>query len=132
MSQTPPIVKSVENARIFQISDDRVKDLQSGYQLIDPKTKGHVWPHKICLPSENLNVSCDVSSGTVVVTLFDRDGNLIGASKPLSGGLKIEEPIQWVDGVKIDKYVATPVSVKFELRGDAKLYALKFNNVFWD
>lgn len=67
-----------------------------------------------------------------MVTLFDRTGNLISTSKPLRGGLKIEESIQWVDRVKIDKYVATPVSVKFELRGDAKLYTLKFDDVYWD
>jgi hypothetical protein len=109
-----------------------LEGIENGYELIDAKAKGHVLPHKICLPGNEMKISCDVSSGSITVSLLDPDGNLFKTSKPLTGGLKVREPVQWPDGFKLDKYVATPVTVKFELEGDAKLYAIRFDELFWE
>lgn len=132
MFQKPPFVKSAKNAQLFNISDDRLEGIETGYKLIDAKVKGHVLPHKICLPGEEMRISCDVSSGSITISLLDSAGNLIKTSEPVTGGLKVREPVQWPDGFRLDKYVATPVTVKSEPEGDAKLYAIRFDELFWD
>ncbi len=132
MLQKPPFVKSVNNAKLFKISDDRLKRIETGYQLIDAKAKGHVLPHKICLPGKEIKISCDVSAGSLTISLLDPAGKLIKTSKPLTGGLKVGEPVQWPDGFKLDQYVATPLTVRFDLEGEAKLYDIGFDELFWE
>jgi sialidase-1 len=132
MKQRPPFVKSVKNAKLFKFSDDRLKRLETGYKLIDTKAKGHVLPHKISMPGNEMKISCDVSLGSITILLLDPAGKLIKTSKPITGGFKVREPVQWPDGFKLDKYLATPVTVKFELEGEAKLYAIRFDELFWE
>jgi sialidase-1 len=131
MLQKPPLVKSAKNAQLFNISDDRLEGIETGYKLIDTKDKGHVLPYKICLPGNEMKISCDVSSGSITISLLDPAGNVIKTSKPVTGGLKFREPVQWPDGFKLDRYVATTVTVRFDLEGDAKLYAIRFDDLFW-
>ena len=132
MQQKPPFVKSVKNAKLFKISDDRLERLESGYQLIDTKAKGHVLPHKICLPGDEFRISCDVSSGSITISLLNPDGKLIKTSKPITGGFKVGEIVQWPDGFELDKYVATPIEIQFELEGAAELYSIRFDKLFWE
>ena len=122
MQQKPPFVKVVQNARLFKISDDRIERLEAGYKLVDPKAKGHILPHKICLAGDEMKISCDVSSGSITVSLLDPNGKII----------KTREIVQWSDGFKLEKYVATPVTVRFELEGNAELYAMRFDKLFWE
>ena len=79
-----------------------------------------------------MKISCDVSSGSITISLLDPAGKLIKTSKPVTGGLKVKEPVQWPDGFKLDIYVATPLTVQFNLEGKAKLYAIGFDKLFWE
>ena len=36
------------------------------------------------------------------------------------------------NGFKLDKHVATPVTVQFQLEGDAELFAIRFDELFWE
>lgn len=132
MDQKPPFVRSAQNAKPFSIKDDRLKRITAGYRLSDAKDKGHVLSHKISLPGDEMKISCDVSSGSITVSLFDADGNLLKTSKPVTGGLKVREPVQWPDGFTLNEYVSVPIAVKFDLKGDARLYAIRFDELFWD
>ena len=132
MQQTPPFVKTVKNAKRLKVSDDQINRLEEGYRLIDAQVPGHVLPHKICLPSNEMKISCDVSSGSITISLLDPNGTLIRTSMPITGELKVREIVQWPDGFKLDRYVATPVTVKFDLEGNAALYAIRFDDLFWE
>mgnify|MGYP005690671299 FL=1 len=132
MQQKPPFVKAVKNAKLFKISDDRIKNLETGYKLVDPKAKAHILPHKICLAGDEMKISCNVSSGSITVSLLDPNGEIIKNSEPITGGFKAREIVKWSDGFKLDKYVATPVTVRFELEGNAELYAIRFDKLFWE
>jgi hypothetical protein len=44
----------------------------------------------------------------------------------------MREIVQWPNGFELDKYVATPVTVRFELGGNAELYAMRFDKLFWE
>ena len=132
MEQKPPFVKSVENAKLFKFSDDRLKPLETGYKLINTKAKGHVLPHKICLPGKEMKISCDVSSGSITISLLDEAGKLLSTSEPITGSFKVREIVQWPDGFELDKYVATSVTIKFDLEGEEELYAIRFDELFWE
>ena len=132
MQQKPPFVKSVQNARLIKISNDKLESIEAGYKLVDPKAKGYVLPYKICLPGDEMKISCDVSSGSITVSLLDPKGKMIKTSEPITGGFKMREIVQWPNGFELDKYVATPVTVQFELRGNAELYVMRFDKLFWE
>ena len=132
MQQEPPFVKSVKNAKLFEISDDRLERLETGYKLIDTTAEGHVLAHKICLPGDEMTISCDVSSCSITIKLLDPDGKLIKSSQAITGGFKVREFVQWPNGFKLDKHVATPVTVQFQLEGDAELFAIRFDELFWE
>ncbi|MDG1363971.1 MAG: sialidase family protein [Akkermansiaceae bacterium] len=132
MQQKPPFVKAVKNAKLFKISDDRIENLETGYKLVDPKAKAHILPHKICLAGDEMKISCNVSSGSITVSLLDPSGKIIKNSEPITGGFKAREIVKWSDGFKLEKYVATPVTVRFELEGNAELYAIRFDKLFWE
>lgn len=132
MVQKPAFVKSGDNATSFPVADDRLKGIESGFRLGDVKRKGHVLSHKISLPHKDMKLSCDVSSGSLAVSLFDEQGKLINTSKPITGGFKPDAAVQWPDGFKLDDHVSRPVSLRIDLTGAAKLYALRFERVFWE
>ena len=79
-----------------------------------------------------MRISCDVSSGSITIKLLDPDGKLIKSSQAITGGFKVREIVQWPDGFKLDKHVATPVTVQFQLEGDAELFAIRFDELFWE
>jgi sialidase-1 len=132
MAQNPPFVKSVQNAKPFDVSDDRLAKIRAGYRLGGAKGRGHVLSHKISLPGSEMKISCDVTSGSIAVSIFDEKGKLVRTSKPMSGGLKVREPVQWPDGFKLDDHVSKPVSLRLEIEGGAKLFAIRFDKLFWE
>ncbi len=132
VGQMPPFVKSVENAERVDVEEARLERIKVGYQSKDPSATCHVVSHKFSLPSEQMKISCDVSSGSIRVSLFGPDGTLIKTSKPVTGGLKIRAPLEWPDGLELDSLVSTPVTARFDLEGGAKLFALRFENLFWE
>ena len=74
----------------------------------------------------------DVSSGSLTVSLFDADGNLLQTSHPISGGLKVRERVSWPEEFTLGPWIASPVSLRFDLQGGAKLHAVRFDDLFWD
>ena len=130
--QTTPFVKSVENAERIDIEDARLEMIKVGYRSKDPSVACHVVSHKFSLPSSQMKITCDVSSGSIRVSLFGPDGTLINTSKPVTGGLKIRTPLEWPAGLELDSLVSTPIAVRFDLEGDAKLFALRFDDLFWE
>ena len=103
-----------------------------GYHLQDPDRPGHVLTSKLSLPGKEMKVSCDASSGSMVVSLFDESGKLLNSSKPFRGGLKRRNLVEWTDGFTLDDHVSKPVTLRFELKGGAKVYGLHFDRVFWE
>ncbi|MEC7358038.1 MAG: hypothetical protein VYC09_06330, partial [Verrucomicrobiota bacterium] len=63
---------------------------------------------------------------------YDEEGKLIKVSQRISGNLKISESVKWTDSFNLTKIVSKPVSFKFNIEGDAKLYAIRFDDLFWD
>jgi len=130
--QNPPFVKSVENSGPFEIKDDGQQEIRMGYRLQDPSRGGHVLTSKLSLPGREMTISCEVPSGSVVVSLFDENGILLNASSPLGNSVRKRQPVQWSDGFVLDDYVSKPVTMRFELTGGAKIYGLHFDRVFWE
>jgi hypothetical protein len=75
----------------------------------------------------NLNVWASFNGGKTWPV-----NRLIKTSKPVTGGLKVKEPVQWRDDFKLGIYVATPLTIQFNLEGKAKLYAIGFDELFWE
>ena len=132
VGQIPPFVKSVENAERVDVEEARLERIELGYQSKDRGAACHVMSHKFSLPSEQMTISCDVSSGSIRVALFGPDGTLIETSKPVTGGLEIRAPVEWPGGFELGPLVSTPVTARFDLEGGAKLFALRFENLFWE
>ena len=65
------------------------------------------------------------------MSLFDEAGKLIKTSKPLTGGLKVRQPVPWPDGFKLDDHVSKPVSLRFGIEGGVKLFALRFDKLLF-
>jgi hypothetical protein len=79
-----------------------------------------------------MKISCDVSSGRIAVSLFDEGGQLIKSSIPITGGLIVREAVRWPDGFKLDDHVSKPVSIRFDLEEGATLFAIRFDELFWE
>ena len=132
MVQNPPLVKSVENSGPFENRAGRLKESRMGYRLQDPSRRGHVLTSKISLPGKEMTISCEVPSGSVTVSLFDENGVLLNASRPLRNSVQKRQPVRWTDGFVLDDHVSKTVTVRFELTGGAKIYGLHFERVFWE
>ena len=78
------------------------------------------------LPSSTCN------AGTIKVSLYGEKNDLIASSRIISGDLKVRESIKWKDDLKLTKFVSRPVSLKIDLSADAKVYAIRFDDLFWD
>jgi hypothetical protein len=59
-------------------------------------------------------------------------GKLIKTSHQVTGGLKVRQPVEWTDGFKLDEHVSKPVSLRFDLEGGARLFAIRFDKLFWE
>lgn len=130
--QNPPFVKSVQGVRPFDVEDGFMEKIRSGYGPGDADGEGHLLSHQFSLPGKQMKISCDVRSGSVAVSLFDAAGKLIKTSHPVGGGLVVRQPVTWPDGFKLDGYVSEPVSLRFDLSGRAGLFAIRFDELFWE
>jgi len=132
VGETPSFIASAEGARSFRVVEPRLERIRSGYCVIEGKRQGEVRSRSFSLPSEEMKITCDVSSGSLRVFLLDAAGAQLAASKPIRGGLEIGEPVEWLNGFELAPVVSTTVSVRFEMEGDAELYALRFDDLFWE
>ncbi|MEC9035289.1 MAG: sialidase family protein [Verrucomicrobiota bacterium] len=132
MDQVPAFVKSYQNAKPFSVNDGTMKKIRSGYEVEDREKSAHIVSRKISLPGEEIKITCDPGQGSIKVSLYDEEGKLIKVSQPISGKLKISETIKWTESSDLEKMISKTVSFKFSLEGDAKLYAIRFDELFWD
>ena len=132
MNQVPAFVKSYQNLKLFPNEDPKLKGIQSGYQLKSQDKSANLSTRKISLPGEDMKITCDPGEGTVKVSLYDEKNDLIASSRIISGDLKVRESIKWKDDLKLTKFVSRPVSLTIDLSADAKVYAIRFDDLFWD
>ena len=79
-----------------------------------------------------MKITCDPGSGTVRVSLYNEENELITTSRIMSGDTKVRKSIAWMNDFKLTDFVSRPVSLKIELSADAKIYAIRFDELFWD
>jgi len=132
MNQVPAFVKSYQNARPFTVNDDRIKKISLGYEVEDRAKPAQIISRKISLPGEDIKITCNPGRGSIRVSLYDEKGKPIKVSQPISGHLKISETIKWAESSKLTGIISKPISFKFTLEGGAKLYAIRFDELFWD
>ena len=132
MNQVPAFIKSYQNLSQFSEKDKNLKGIEVGYELKDQSKEAHLTSRKISLPGEDMKITCDPGAGTIKVLLYDEENDLIASSRIISGDLKVRESIKWKDDLKLTKFVSRPVSLKIDLSADAKVYAIRFDDLFWD
>lgn len=132
MDQVPAFVRSYQNLSLFSIKDANLKGLFSGYRVEDISKVAELTSRKISLPGEEMKITCDPGNGSVKIALCNEEGKILANSETISGNIKIREVVKWAKDFKLAKYVSKPVSLKFELKGNAKIYSIRFDDLFWD
>ena len=132
MDQVPAFVRSYQNLSPFSIKDANLKGLFSGYRVENVSKVAELTSRKISLPGEEMKITCDPGNGSVKIALYNEEGKILANSETISGNIKIREVIKWAKDFKLAKHVSKPVSLKFELKGNAKIYSIRFDDLFWD
>ena len=132
MNQVPAFIKSYQNLSQFSKKDKNLEGIEVGYELKDQSKEAHLISRKISLPGEDMKITCDPGSGTVRVSLYNEENELITTSRIISGDTKVRKSIAWMNDFKLTDFVSRPVSLKIELSADAKIYAIRFDELFWD
>lgn len=132
MDQVPAFVRSYQNLSPFSIKDAKLKGLFSGYRVEDVSKVAELTSRKISLPGEEMKITCDPGNGSVKIALYNEEGKILVNSEIISGNIKIREAVKWAKDFKLAKHVSKPVSLKFELKGNAKIYSIRFDDLFWD
>ena len=132
MNQVPAFIKSYQNLSQFSKKDKNLEGIEVGYELKDQSKEAHLISRKISLPGEDMKITCDPGSGTVRVSLYNEENELITTSRIISGDTKVRKSIVWMNDFKLTDFVSRPVSLKIELSADAKIYAIRFDELFWD
>ncbi len=132
MNQVPAFIKSYQNLNQFPKKDKNLEGIEVGYELKDQSKEAHLISRKISLPGEDMKITCDPGSGTVRVSLYNEENELITTSRIISGDTKVRKSIAWMNDFKLTDFVSRPVSLKIELSADAKIYAIRFDELFWD
>ena len=132
MDQVPAFVRSYQNLSPFSIKDANLKGLFLGYRVEDVSKVAELTSRKISLPGEEMKITCDPGNGSVKIALYNEEGKILANSETISGNIKIREVIKWAKDFKLAKHVSKPVSLKFELKGNAKIYSIRFDDLFWD
>ena len=132
MDQVPAFVRSYQNLSPFSIKDANLKGLFSGYRVEDVSKVAELTSRKISLPGEEMKITCDPGNGSVKMALYNEEGKILANSETISGNIKIREVVKWAKDFKLAKHVSKPVSLKFELKGNAKVYSIRFDELFWD
>lgn len=132
MNQVPAFIKAYQNLSQFPKKDKNLEGIEVGYELKDQSKEAHLISRKISLPGEDMKITCDPGSGTVRVSLYNEENELITTSRIISGDTKVRKSIAWMNDFKLTDFVSRPVSLKIELSADAKIYAIRFDELFWD
>ena len=132
MDQVPAFVRSYQNLSPFSIKDANLKGLFSGYRVEDVSKVAELTSRKISLPGEEMKITCDPGNGSVKIALYNEEGKILTNSETISGNIKVREVVKWTKDFKLAKHVSKPVSLKFELKGNAKIYSIRFDDLFWD
>lgn len=132
MNQVPAFIKSYQNLSQFSKKDKNLEGIEVGYELKDQSKEAHLISRKISLPGEDMKITCDPGSGTVRVSLYNEENELITTSRIISGDTKVRKSIAWMNDFKLTDFVSRPLSLKIELSADAKIYAIRFDELFWD
>ena len=132
MNQVPAFIKAYQNLSQFSKKDKNLEGIEVGYELKDQSKEAHLISRKISLPGEDMKITCDPGSGTVRVSLYNEENELITTSRIISGDTKVRKSIAWMNDFKLTDFVSRPVSLKIELSADAKIYAIRFDELFWD
>ncbi|MBD27790.1 MAG: hypothetical protein CMO38_00910 [Verrucomicrobiaceae bacterium] len=132
MDQVPAFVRSYQNLSSFSIKDANLKGLFSGYRVEDVSKVAELTSRKISLPGEEMKITCDPGNGSVKIVLYNEEGKILTNSETISGNVKVREVVKWTKDFKLAKHVSNPVSLKFELKGNAKIYSIRFDDLFWD
>ena len=132
MDQVPAFVRSYQNLSSFSIKDANLKGLFSGYRVEDVSKVAELTSRKISLPGEEMKITCDPGNGSVKIVLYNEEGKILTNSETISGNIKVREVVKWTKDFKLAKHVSKPVSLKFELKGNAKIYSIRFDDLFWD
>ena len=132
MNQVPAFIKTYQNLSQFPKKDKNLEGIEVGYELKDQSKEAHLISRKISLPGEDMKITCDPGSGTVRVSLYNEENELITTSRIISGDKKFRKSIAWMNDFKLTDFVSRPVSLKIELSADAKIYAIRFDELFWD
>ena len=132
MDQVPAFVRSYQNLSSFSIKDANLKGLFSGYRVEDVSKVAELTSRKISLPGEEMKITCDPGNGSVKIVLYNEEGKILTNSETISGNIKVREVVKWTKDFKLAKHVSNPVSLKFELKGNAKIYSIRFDDLFWD
>lgn len=132
MNQVPAFIKTYQNLSQFPKKDKNLEGIEVGYELKNQSKEAHLISRKISLPGEDMKITCDPGSGTVRVSLYNEENELITTSRIISGDKKFRKSIAWMNDFKLTDFVSRPVSLKIELSADAKIYAIRFDELFWD
>ena len=132
MNQVPAFIKSYQNLSQFSKKDKNLEGIEVGYELKDQSKEAHLISREKSLPGEDMKITCDPGSGTVRVSLYNEENELITTSRIISGDTKVRKSIAWMNDFKLTDFVSRPVSLKIELSADAKIYAIRFDELFWD
>jgi hypothetical protein len=132
MNQVPAFIKTYQNLSQFPKKDKNLEGIEVGYKLKNQSKEAHLISRKISLPGEDMKITCDPGSGTVRVSLYNEENELITTSRIISGDKKFRKSIAWMNDFKLTDFVSRPVSLKIELSADAKIYAIRFDELFWD
>ena len=132
MNQVPAFIKTYQNLSQFPKKDKNLEGIEVGYKLKNQSKEAHLISRKISLPGEDMKITCDPGSGTVRVSLYNEENELITTSRIISGDTKVRKSIAWMNDFKLTDFVSRPVSLKIELSADAKIYAIRFDELFWD
>ena len=132
MNQVPAFIKSYQNLSQFPKKDKNLEGIEVGYELKNQSKEAHLISRKISLPGEDMKITCDPGSGTVRVSLYNEENELITTSRIMPGDTKVRKSIAWMNDFKLTDFVSRPVSLKIELSADAKIYAIRFDELFWD
>ena len=132
MNQVPAFIKASQNLSQFPKKDKNLEGIEVGYELKNQSKEAHLISRKISLPGEDMKITCDPGSGTVRVSLYNEENELITTSRIMPGDTKVRKSIAWMNDFKLTDFVSRPVSLKIELSADAKIYAIRFDELFWD
>jgi len=99
----------------------------AGFEQIDGKKPATITTKPVVFAGDKLQLSADFSgSGSIKVTLLDKDSNKLAAGQPIKQTVTDAE-VKWPRGFSLEKLRGKQIRLRFEL-GYAKLYSFSFSD----